>query len=98
MGRDILSGLFTGTRLALLLELVQWSLPSIIGLFWGCKAGFLATNTLKSLAQCLSTSYFLFSSVTSMVFIKVYSPLTPPPFLAISRSAVINLAFISYHC
>jgi len=81
-----------------LLELVSMFIAVDNWVILGANSSFLATLHFKVLfAQCLFTSFFIFYRLLSMVFITVYSPLTPPPFL--DSVTVINLGLHSLiHC
>ena len=61
IGRDILSALIHGTRVAFLVGIISMSIASIIGIILGALAGFFGDNRLRiSRASMLMLAIFLF--------------------------------------
>lgn len=60
LGRDVLSGMIHGTRVAFLVGILSMSLATLIGIFLGSLSGFFGDNELKiSLASLLFGIVFL---------------------------------------
>jgi len=59
IGRDVLSGMIHGTRIAMMVGVVSMSIASIIGIFMGAMAGYFGDEKLK--ASFTSVALFILS-------------------------------------
>lgn len=59
IGRDVLSGMIHGTRIAMMVGVVSMSIASIIGIFMGAMAGYFGDEKLK--ASFTSVAFFILS-------------------------------------
>ena len=59
IGRDVMSGMIHGTRIAMMVGVVSMSIASIIGIFMGAMAGYFGDEKLK--ASFTSVAFFIVS-------------------------------------
>jgi peptide/nickel transport system permease protein len=94
LGRDILSGIIHGTRLALFIGIGSMLIASIIGLFWGAIAGFFGDNTLKvSWLNVFLLPIFIFIGYFYGFHQSIFS--ADSTTFSLIQITVINLAFIA---
>ncbi len=101
LGRDVLSGMIHGTRIAFLVGIVSMSISTLIGIFFGALAGFFGDDRIQMsrIRMWLNVIFvvlgFFYAFVArSLVIVEAFEDGSGSGFLSLLLSLLILLAFI----